>query len=175
MENPETVPRLVSHLAGLDGYPVLLNAAGIGVYAPFAELSWQDVERQANLNYLVPARLIHELIPLMLSRGGGRIVNVLSMVCEHVLPGCGAYASSKSALRMLGKVVSEEYRKKGIRVTNLMPGAVNTPIWECSPMQERTSEMIPLEAVAKTIQTIVDTPEGFNLDEILMMPPGGVL
>jgi len=111
----------------------------------------------------------------MLNRGGGQIVNVLSMVCERVLPGCGGYASSKSALRMLGKVVSEEYRKQGIRVTNLMPGAVNTPIWEGSPMQERASEMIPLEAVAKAIQDIVEAHAGFNLDEILMMPPGGVL
>lgn len=171
----DAIPALVDTFLTGDCYPVLVNSAGIGVFKSFADLAWEDIDRQINLNLRAPARLIHACLPGMLQRGGGQIINVLSMTCVHILPGGGGYSTAKSGLQMLGKVVSQEYRKKGIRVTNLMPGAVDTPIWDGSPMQSRMGEMIPTVEVASLIARLVESPDSYNMDEILMMPPRGVL
>jgi len=173
LEGPTNFDGLVSKLP--DGYPVLVNCAGVGVFANYADLAWEDVERQFRLNLLAPARLIHALLPTMLERGGGQIVNVLSMAATHVLPGANAYSASKSALLTLAKTISQEYRSQGIRVTNLLPGATDTSIWDGSPMESRKPEMIPTEDVASLIGQIVRSSDSYNLDEILMMPPKGVL
>lgn len=166
---------LATRLMAREGYPILINAAGIGVFNGYSELAWEDIERQYVVNLLAPAKLVHACLPGMLERGGGQIINVLSMTCVHILPGGGGYSPAKSGLQMLGKVVSQEYRKEGIQVTNLMPGATATPIWEGSPMQTRMNEMIPMEEVAALLVRLVESPDSYNMDEILMMPRGGVL
>src|SRR5687767_11253552 len=57
---------LATRLHAKDGYPVLINSAGIGVFNEFAKLAWEDVERQMTVNMLAPAKLIHDCLPLML-------------------------------------------------------------------------------------------------------------
>lgn len=171
----DAIPALVDTFLTGDGYPVLVNSAGVGIFNQFADLAWEDIDRQITLNLRAPARLIHSCLPGMLQRGGGQVINVLSMTCVHILPGGGGYSSAKAGLQMLGKVVSQDYRKKGIRVTSLMPGAVDTPIWDGSPMQSRMGEMIPTGEVASLIARLVESPDSYNMDEILMMPPRGVL
>jgi len=175
LANLAEIDALASSLKGEGSYPVLINAAGTASFAEFADLSWADLETQHKINFLAPARLIQAALPIMLAKGGGQIVNVLSMVCVNVMPFGGGYSTSKAALQMLGKIVSAEYRQKGIKVTNLMPGAVDTPLWDGTPMESRKPEMIPAEEVANLIAQLVRNPHSFNLDEILMMPSTGVL
>jgi 3-oxoacyl-[acyl-carrier protein] reductase len=175
MAELDHLPAIVNSAYQSGNYPVLVNCAGMGVFAEFADLTWEDVQRQIQLNLMAPARLIHSALPRMLELSGGQIINVLSMTCVHILPGGGGYSTAKAGLQMLGKVVSQEYRKKGIKVTNLMPGAVDTPIWDGSPMASRMPEMIPTEEVANLIFQLVMSPQSFNIDEILMMPSQGVL
>ncbi len=171
----DRLPALADSAYQSQDFPVLINCAGIGVFAEFADLPWEDFQRQVQLNLFAPARLIHAALPRMLELGGGQIINVLSMTCVHVLPGGGGYSTAKAGLQMLGKIVSQEYRRKGIKVTNLMPGAVDTPIWDGSPMANCMPEMIPTEEVANLIFQLVTNPRSFNVDEILMMPSQGVL
>ncbi len=166
---------VLSEFSADSGYPVVIQSAGVGDFAAFADLAWSSIEEQLQVNYLVPARIIHQLLPHILSQGGGQVINVLSMVCENVLPGAAAYAASKAALQMLGKVLAKEYRAQGLRVTNLLPGAVYTPIWAGSSMDSRREEMIPAEDMARVIADLVKSPQTYNVDELLVMPPGGVL
>lgn len=175
LTNLERIKILATRLMAREGYPVLINAAGIGVFNNYSDLAWEDIERQYTVNLMAPAKLIHNCLPGMVDRGAGQIINVLSMTCVHVLPGGGGYSPAKSGLQMLGKVVSQEYRNQGIRLTNLMPGATATPIWEGSPMEAKMKEMIPTGEVASLIARLVESPDSYNMDEILMMPRGGVL
>ena len=171
----DSIPLLRRAMSGFEGYPTLINSAGLGVFGLYADLAWEDIENQFRINFLAPARLIHALLPEMLESGGGQIINVLSMTCAHLLPGSNAYAASKSGLLSLSRLISAEHRSQGIKVTNLLPGAVATPLWDGSPMQTRLAEMIPVEEIAKAIVGCVEAPHTFNLDEALIMPPGGVL
>jgi 3-oxoacyl-[acyl-carrier protein] reductase len=169
------IDELCHEWLSISGKPVLVNCAGVGIFQAFDQLAWTDFKTQIQTNLMAPAQLIHSALPTMIQRGGGQIINVLSMAATHVLSGCGGYSASKAGLLMLGRVVTAEARAKGVRLTNLLPGAVGTSIWSRSPMEARTSEMISPQSVAKMIASLVEAPEDYIVDELLMMPPKGVL
>lgn len=170
----ETAAALLLNAYAPDFYPVLVNCAGLGVFGDFAQMDWKDIDAQIAVNFTAPTRLIYALLPWMLENGGGQIINVLSMAAERVLPGAAAYSASKAGLLMMGKVISEEYRRQGIRITSILPGATDTPIWDGTTHLDR-NDMIPCEAVAEAIANLVDAPLAYNVDEITIMPPKGVL
>lgn len=73
-------------------------------------------------------------------------------------------------------VIREEYRKQGIRVTNVFPGATNTPIWGTDPTQGPPREkMLSARAVAEAIFGVIALPSDRVVEEILVTPPDGVL
>ena len=154
---------------------VLVNNAGIAEFGPFAEMPLDRIEATFELNLLAPMRLCHAIIPVMLEKGGGQIVNVLSMAATHVLPGSAAYATSKAALHMLGKTLSADYRKQGIRISSIIPGATDTELWDRQSFQPDRADMVPAKAVAEVIRDVVISPPDRNFDEITVMPPKGIL
>jgi NAD(P)-dependent dehydrogenase (short-subunit alcohol dehydrogenase family) len=64
---------------------------------------------------------------------------------------------------------------RGIRVTALLPGSVDTPFWDEAGGRLDRAQMLRPEAVGETIRAILDQPEGMNTDEVVLMPPFGVL
>jgi 3-oxoacyl-[acyl-carrier protein] reductase len=160
---------------GEDHYPVLINNAGMGEFGSFDQQSFEVFERHAQVNYLVGARLCHAAIPWMLGVGGGQIINVLSIASTHAFSGAAAYCSSKAAIRMLTQVLAQEYRARGIRMTSLIPGSTDTPFWDKIPMKPETRDMMPTTAVAEAIRDLVLMPKDRNVDELVLMPPNGIL
>jgi len=171
----DDIPGIVGQIRTEGVYPVLVNAAGTGVFDKYANLDWADIEAQITINELSPMRLIHAILPWMLEEGGGQIVNVLSRVASQVMPGCAAYGASKAGLLMLGNTVAQEYRREGIKVTSLLPGAVDTPIWDGMTGHPDRADMIPVQVVAETIADLIDRPHTHNVDELTLMPTKGIL
>ena len=153
--------------------PVLVNAAGVAEFGDFAQMSVASVENQIQTNLVAPLYLCHEVIPWMLEVGKGQIVNVLSVAASQVFSGATAYAAAKAGLLMAGRCLASEYRRQGIRVSSILPGATDTPLWgDGGPPR---SDMLPASAVAQTIADIIAMPPDRNVDEITVMPPKGVL
>jgi len=170
-----TIPALIEQVKKKDRYPVLINAAGVASFGRYAENDWADIESQVVVNQLSPMRLIHAILPWMLEVGGGQIVNVLSRVANQVMPYAAAYSTSKAGLLMLGNTVSAEYRRQGIKVTSLLPGAVDTPLWDAMESHPERADMIPVEVVAETISDLVNRPHTHNVDELVLTPTKGIL
>jgi NAD(P)-dependent dehydrogenase (short-subunit alcohol dehydrogenase family) len=110
----------------LGGLDVLVNNAGIGIFAPIAELSLEDWHATIETNLNGVFYCTREAIPRMTKRGGGYILNVSSLAGRNAFPGAGAYCASKHALNGFSEVLFQEVRDAGIRVTYLMPGSVAT-------------------------------------------------
>lgn len=145
---------------------------GVADFGDVGDMSAELAEKQIRVNLIAPIYLLTSIVPWMLNCGG-RIINVLSIASEEVLPGSSAYAASKAGLRHFGKVLNAEVRRKGILVTNLLPGAVDTPMWDFGPGPDR-ADMLSPQAVAKVIAGILATPN-VAIDELILMPPKGVL
>jgi short-subunit dehydrogenase len=166
---------LVSYARELgDGYPVLVNNAGLVKFGPFDQTPLDTIQAEIATNFLGPVALCHAILPWMLEQGG-QIVNVLSIAVSRTFAGSAGYTSSKAGLYFLGKVLSEEYRHRGVRVTNLIPGSTDTPLWNNSDFQPERTDMLTSEAVAQAVLDVVLLPTDRNIDELVIMPPKGVL
>lgn len=114
-------------------------------------------------------------IESMLSRGGGRIVNVLSVASRVAFASSAAYVASKYGALGLTRSLAAEFRSRGIELIAFMPGSTDTELWDeqgAAPDRER---MMKPEDVALGIVNALMHEGGAFLDEVLLMPPGGVL
>ncbi len=111
--------------AGLYG-DVLVNNAGSGLAGVLADQRAQDLERLIALNIAAPTRLMNHLLPAMLARGRGGILNVASLGGLVPGPYQAAYYASKAYLVSLTEAVAHEARGRGVRIAAVAPGPVET-------------------------------------------------
>lgn len=109
---------------------VLINNAGRSIrrsiFASFER--FHDFERTMQLNYFAPVKLTLRLMPGMLERGHGRIINISTMSTLLTVPRFSAYVGSKSALDGFSRSVDAEVRGKGVRVCTVHLPLVRTPM-----------------------------------------------
>jgi len=102
----------------------LVNNAGMGVHASFAETTEGDFDTLVDVHLKGPFFLTQALLPLIAD--GGRIVNVSSGLARFSLPGYAAYASMKGGIEVLTRYLAKELGPRGIAVNVLAPGAIET-------------------------------------------------
>ena len=107
-----------------DRFDFLVNNAGIGVYAGFAETSEAQFDELVNIHLKGPFFLTQKLLPLLAD--GGRIVNISSGLARYALPGYAAYAAMKGAIEVLTRYQAKELGARGIAVNVVAPGAIET-------------------------------------------------
>ena len=111
---------------------ILVNSAGINIrQRTIAEMAPDDWDRVLNINASGAYRCITEVLPGMRKRRDGIIVNLSSVAGKRAISlGGVVYCASKFAMTALGTAVANEVREEGVRITNVYPGEVNTPILE---------------------------------------------
>jgi NAD(P)-dependent dehydrogenase (short-subunit alcohol dehydrogenase family) len=109
---------------GRANFDFLVNNAGIGVHAPFAETTEADFDRLMNIHLKGVFFLTQTLLPLIAD--GGRIVNLSSGLTRFALPGYAAYAAMKGAVEVLTRYLAKELGPRGIAVNTIAPGAIET-------------------------------------------------
>ena len=109
---------------GRDNLDYLVNNAGIGIHAAFAETSEETFDRLMNIHFKGVFFLTQTLLPLIAD--GGRILNVSSGLARFSLPGYAAYAAMKGAVEVLTRYLAKELGPRRIAVNTLAPGAIET-------------------------------------------------
>ncbi|MEJ7664457.1 MAG: SDR family oxidoreductase [Hymenobacter sp.] len=109
---------------GTDKFDFLINNAGTGLYAPFAETNEQQFDDALNIHLKGPFFLTQKALP-MLNDGGG-IVNISSGLTRIIYPNSSAYASMKAAMEVLTKYQAKELASRHIRSNIVAPGAIET-------------------------------------------------
>lgn len=105
-------------------FQYLVNNAGIGINASFAETSEQQFDQLVNIHLKGPFFLTQKLLPLLADNG--RIVNVSTGLTRFALPGYAAYATMKGGIETLTKYMAKELGVRGIAVNVVAPGAIET-------------------------------------------------
>ena len=105
---------------------ILVNNAGMMIEQDFTTLSRDEISKTLTLNIIAPTYLTQSLLPGMISRGSGRILNVASMAAFHPIPGMDLYAATKAYVLSLTESLSENLRGTGVSVTALCPGLTQT-------------------------------------------------
>lgn len=116
---------------------LLVNSAGFGVYAPFAELHPDRAEELIRLHTVAPVRLARAALPSMVARGRGAIINVSSMLAYSggaplaaSSPRRAVLAASKSFTNTLTEILHQELEGTGVQVQALCPAVVRTEFHE---------------------------------------------
>lgn len=109
---------------GRETFDFLVNNAGIGIAAPFAETSEADFDRLMAIHLKGTFFLTQRLLPLIAD--GGRIVNLSTGLTRFALPGFAAYAAMKGGVEVLTRYLAKELGPRGIAVNTIAPGAIET-------------------------------------------------
>lgn len=125
-------PQVIDTALTANGYysDILINSAGLGLAGPFASHDTAAVARLIDVNVTALTRLMHHILPGMLARGRGGILNVASVGGLVPGPYQAAYYASKAYVVSLSRAVGAETAGSGVRLMALAPGPVNTGFHE---------------------------------------------
>jgi NADP-dependent 3-hydroxy acid dehydrogenase YdfG len=152
-----------------------VTSAGINVAnRSMAKLDPSDWDRIVAINATGTYNCLHAVLPSMRERRTGLIVNISSIAGKRALMLAGpAYAASKFAATALGTAVGQEVKADGVRVTNIYPGEVNTPILDQRPEpvpDERKARMVQPENIGAMVVAIARLPEHVQVPELVITP-----
>jgi NADP-dependent 3-hydroxy acid dehydrogenase YdfG len=173
---PEQVRRLIEDLTRRCGrIDILVNNAGLNVkereVRQLTPERWQQLIR-ANLDGAFYC--IHYTLPQMLQRKDGVIINVSSIAGKRASPlGGAAYAASKFGMTALGLCLGAEEKDSGVRVSNIYPGEVDTPILEVRPQpvtEEHRQRILKPEDVAAAVLFVGTLPPHVSVPELVIKP-----
>lgn len=119
--------QLIDELAASGIIPdLLVNNAGLGDYGEFATAEWSRLEPMLRVNVEALTHLTHAVLPGMIARGGGAILNVSSLASLLPIPDFAVYAATKAYVTSFSEALRIELREHGIDVLALCPGPVHT-------------------------------------------------
>jgi NAD(P)-dependent dehydrogenase (short-subunit alcohol dehydrogenase family) len=148
------VEETAARFGGLD---VLVNNAGVGVFAAVADMTadqWRQV-LETNLNGVFYCS--HAAVPHMRRRGGGWIVNISSLAARNAFVNGAAYCASKAGLNAFSESLMQEVRHDNIRVTCVMPGSVATGFMSRGGHDASDWKLAPQD-VARTVMDLLAHP-----------------
>jgi len=148
----DALDRLQEHLGGPPS--IVVNAAGVFGLAPLASETVNAFDAHLAVNLRGTFLVVRILLPGMLARGDGLVVNVGSVAGRVPMAGNAAYAASKFGLRGLHGVLVEETRGTGVRATLLEPAATDTPLWD--PLDPDADPALPDRAAMLTPDDVAE-------------------
>ena len=160
LSNPATAADLAlevwDHFGGLD---VVVNNAAVPMRRQVTRLTMPEVERTMRINYLSPVAIALAVLPRMLERKSGTIVNVSSLGGRLGITAEAAYSGSKFALAGWSESAAIDLDGTGVKVKLILPGAIDTEIWDQpdndAPLYDGPKE--PPEAIAGALADAIDS------------------
>jgi len=152
---------------------IVVCSHGTGTFAPILNASVADVREMLDVHITGTFICAREALRRMQPRRKGHIVMIGSHVAHNSFTDCGGYTAAKSGQLGLSRVLAAEARPYDVRVTSLLAGATDTPIWDDRPGFDRSKMMKPSE-VASFLISIIARP-GISVEEVTVMPPAGAL
>jgi NADP-dependent 3-hydroxy acid dehydrogenase YdfG len=168
----EFVQAVGKHYGEID---ILVNGAGVNIKnRTIGEMRPEQWDQVVAINATGAYNMIHAILPQMRQRKSGTIINISSVTGKRALAlGGVAYAASKFAMTALGTCVANEVGVEGVRVTNIYPGEVDTPILEQRPVpvsQEQRDLILRPSDVGQVVLSIVSLPSRVHIPELVIKP-----
>ena len=150
---------------------VLVNNAGMFTYAPIDELTLDGFREQIDVNLTGTFAVTEAFLPAMRERGHGHLFYMGSVASIKAYPGNAGYCAAKHGVRGLARVVREETKDEGLRVTTVIPGATYTPTWDGVDLPEE--RFMPPEDVARAVVDAYHLSDRTVMEELLLRPQEG--
>lgn len=162
-------------VAELGGLQILVTAAGTATFGPVGAAKATDWDAMLAVNLRAVMVSCRAALAPMIRQRRGTIVNIASIAASRPIPGAAAYSATKAGVVGWSRVLAEEVRTEGIRVGVVLPGAVATPLWDTIPNAPARERMLAPGDVARAVVLMVTLPPGAALEEVALLPAGGIL
>jgi 3-oxoacyl-[acyl-carrier protein] reductase len=158
VQNPADAARAIYDATGaFGGLDILINNAGVGLFADVADMAVADWQRVIDTNLSGVFYCCHAAIPHLRRRGGGWIINISSLAGKNSFVGGAAYCASKAGLNAFTEALMQEVRYDNIRVSYVMPGSVSTGFAGRGGAGEADWKLAP-EDVARVVVDLIAHP-----------------
>ena len=154
---------------------ILVNAAGVATFAPVTDSKLDDWDQMLAVNLRGAVLCCRATLPAMVGRHRGTIINGGSVVTSRSLLGSAAYTASKYGLLGFSRVLAEEMRPHGVRVGVISAGATDTPLWDAMPGAPARERMLRADQVAEAALLMAGLGPNATLEEVTLLPAGGIL
>ena len=131
----EVVKTIEKEVGSVD---ILVNNAGIIKRIPMIEMDVKDFRQVIDVDLNAPFIVSKAVIPAMIKKGGGKIINICSMMSEFGRETVSAYAAAKGGLKMLTRNIASEYGEYNIQCNGIGPGYIATP--QTAPLREKQAD-----------------------------------
>jgi uncharacterized protein len=150
------VAKIIADFGRVD---ILINNAGVGMRQPFVETDLRTIEEIIRINYLGAVYCAHEVLPSMIARGTGHVVNVSSGAGLIGTLNMAAYCASKFALNGWSESLYHELKPLGINVSIVCPGPVDTEFdrnFRDSEPKAPSNLIVSTETVAQAVIKVIE-------------------
>ncbi len=131
----ELISKIESDLGVVD---ILVNNAGIIKRVPMIEMEVAEFRKVIDIDLTAPFIMAKAVLPAMIKKGSGKIINICSMMSELGRETVSAYAAAKGGLKMLTRNIASEYGEYNIQCNGLGPGYIATP--QTAPLREKQTD-----------------------------------
>ncbi len=152
---------------------VLINNAGVTVFKSFMETKTFDYDNVIDTNLRGAFLCMKFVLPQMIRNKKGHIVNILSVAANTAFENSAVYSASKAGLLAMSNGLREEVRRYNIKISNILPGAVETPMWDSRSRQRYKNRMMNPVDIAKIVVEICKQPRKVAIEDIIVRPVKG--
>lgn len=157
----------------IGGIDALINNAGIGPYRPFVDNSAHAIDEVLALNLAAPMQLARAVLPQWLERSRGYLINIASDLARRPLANMAPYVASKFGLLGFSASLHREVRGRGIKVTTVLPGIVDSAFNGAQEGSKDARWALPTDDLAARVIDLLHLPLHMTLDELTVHPADG--
>jgi NAD(P)-dependent dehydrogenase (short-subunit alcohol dehydrogenase family) len=171
LADPGSIDGGVADVLNTEGkIDILVNAAGLDFIRSATELTLQEWDNVINVNLRAPWLLARAVMPHMIERRSGQILNVASTAAKKGWENAAAYSSSKHGLVGLTQVLHAEGRRYGVRAMVVVPGGMRTNFFKALDPPPPPENLQPPETVARSILFMISQPLDSVIHELIVTP-----
>jgi 3-oxoacyl-[acyl-carrier protein] reductase len=153
---------------------LIVNNAGICEMGPLIQTSLDQFEEHLATNTIGPFLLFKFLVPFLI-KNETHIISILSTAAKFGYPNVSAYNASKFGQLGLLEALKKEWKDYRIRFTNLLPGAIDTPLWDKMGSRFSRDKMLSAQDFLKVFIFVVTAPESIQIPELTFLHRDGFL
>ncbi len=165
-----TVKRIREKYGRID---CLINNAGVTVFKSFTDTKVYEFDYVLETNLRGPFLCMKNVLPQMIKNKKGHIINILSVAANTVFEDSSVYSASKAGLLAMTNSIRKEIRKYNIKISNILPGATETAMWDSKTRQKYKNRMLSPNDIAKIVLQVFEQPKKVLIEDVYVRPIKG--